>query len=457
MKDINYKLIESYKNNDLKTFFVLMDEYMQLGFGLDFEMILGYVKMLIKNRKYDEAYLILKSLEKDVDKYDIAEELCDAYIYCFKPHDAYNLYNSSEKEFKDKSLLIKIYLLEGKVRKAKEVLEQVLREGLPTYKRKEILECRSKIINYYQKGQFIETEYSCFIKNGNKLEEGHIVYLKSRPKRILCSLGDQKADRRPYMIWKIDGNDVYMFQVSTKCREKDYKLYAHNNYNCSQDRKIKDNVCHTTLDNILSVQDKVRDDDYKIIMKKTVKSLCLGKHAKVGESLDFMNYYVGEPKKYNIIEYIDSMRDMKYYLVMDVANYGYNVVEVDIKKNKIIDFKMKKLKKDKGIFKIMRISEDQINKYLEQLEEQNKLDDLSWKKVISKNIKYIVLTEVNGICYCINDAYSPSYIQCIEINKEDIDCIVEELTKEEILRIRKLLKQSDTKNGVKKKIKEIIY
>ena len=108
-------------------------------------------------------------------------------------------------------------------------------------------------------------------------------------------------------------------------------------------------------------------------------------------------------------------------------------------------------------YKLTHISEDQINKYLEQLEEQNKIDDLSWKKVISKNIKYIVLTEVDDICYCINDVYSTSYIQCIEINKEDIDCIVEELTKEEILRIRELLKQSDTKNGVKKKIKEIIY
>ena len=75
-------------------------------------------------------------------------------------------------------------------------------------------------------------------------------------------------------------------------------------------------------------------------------------------------------------------------------------------------------------------------KIISSYEEQNKIDDLPRKKVISKNIKYIVLTEVDDICYCINDVYSPSYIQCIEINKEDIDCIVEELTKEEILRIK---------------------
>ena len=171
-----------------------------------------------------------------------------------------------------------------------------------------------------------------------------------------------------------------------------------------------------------------------------------------------MNFYVGEPKKYNIIKYLDqNLKKIKYYLVMDVVNYGYDVVEVDISENKIIDFNVKKFKKDKGIYKILKISSEQKDNYLEQINKNKELNDLSWKKVLSKNIKYIVLTEVDGICYCINDAYSPSYIQCIEINKEDIDCIVEELTKEEILRIRKLLKQSDTKNGVKKKIKELIY
>ena len=45
----------------------------------------------------------------------------------------------------------------------------------------------------------------------------------------------------------------------------------------------------------------------------------------------------------------------------------------------------------------------------------------------------------------------------MEINKDDIDCIVEELTKEEILHIKKLLLESDKTNGFKKKIKELIY
>ena len=53
--------------------------------------------------------------------------------------------------------------------------------------------------------------------------------------------------------------------------------------------------------------------------------------------------------------------------------------------------------------------------------------------------------------------YSPSYVQCIEINKDNIDSTDEELTYDEIVYIRKLLRQTDTKNGVAKKIKKIVY
>ena len=457
MENLNYKLIEAYKNNDLVNYLKYMDEYIKLGYGFDFEMILGYAKMLIKNRKYESAYKVLKSLEKIVDKYDIREELCDAYIYCFKPHDAHKLYIDRDKDFKDKSLLIKIYLLEGKVKKAYDALEQVLREGLPIYKRKEILECRSKIINHYQNGQFIETEYSCFIQNGNKLEPGYIVFLKNRPDSTISSHGDYKLDRRPYMIWKIENDNVYMFPLTTKGSKKDY-IISKGKYHKYKDRTIMDRLCKTTLNNILTVRDKISDEDYENIIDKAFKSIYFGERSQLSESTYFMNSYVGEVKLHDIFESIDlNSRLSKYYFVIEIVNRGYKVVEVDTKKNRIIDYSKKTFRKNKGVFKIIKLSDDVKNSYLEQINEYEKREDLSWKKVISKNIKYIVLTEVDGICYSLNDAYSPSYIQCIEINKKDIDCIGEELTKEEILHIKKFLQESDKTNSFKKKIKELIY
>lgn len=460
MEDIKYKLIQTYKNYDFDVYLQFIDEYMEKGYGFDYDMILSYAKALRKTRKFDKAYFILKSLEKQVNKYDIAEELIKEYLFCFKPDDALILYNSRVKDFKDKSILIKIYLLQGKVKEAKEVLEKLLNGGLINKDDKKIRKYQSDINNYYKYGSFIETEYLSFIKNGNKLEEGHVVFLKNSPVSFLSNFNDDKAAKRPYLIWKIDGNKVYMFPMKNKCNSEDFIISKEKYHNSYQDRTIKDSMCITNFNNILTVKDKLYDEDYKLIINRAFKTLYFGDQRQLNESLEFMKHYIGDISNYDIIEYIDlKTRENKYYLVIEIINLDFKVVEVNLKENIVLDYEIKNFNKYKGIFNIIKIPEDQKKKYLEQIENNNsnKKNDLSWKRVISKKAKYIVLTESDGICYCINNVYSPSYIQCTEILKEDIDYVYESLDKEEILRIRTLLRQTDTKNGVKKKIKQFIY
>lgn len=68
-------------------------------------------------------------------------------------------------------------------------------------------------------------------------------------------------------------------------------------------------------------------------------------------------------------------------------------------------------------------------------------------------MNYIVLMENDNVCYCINQLYSSSYIECCEIDKSKIDTIGEKLTKDEIIYIRKILIHSDINKVFKKKIK----
>ena len=140
---------------------------------------------------------------------------------------------------------------------------------------------------------------------------------------------------------------------------------------------------------------------------------------------------------------------------MDINYKEYRVVEVDLEKSLIKYDTVKNIRKDNIIFEIITLSEEQINIFLSQFSEKKESDDLSWKKVKVKGIKYIVIKEKNNICYCLNELYSPSYVQCIEINKDDIESVDEVVSKEEMVYIRKLLKQSDVNKG-KKKVK-IIY
>lgn len=155
MEDLHFKLIQSYKNCDYDIYINFMDEYSKKGYGFEYEMILGYAKILRKTRKYDQAYKILKILERQVDKYDIVEDLCKEYINCFKPNDAFRLYNLKKINFRYKSILIKMYLLQGKVKDAKEVLDEALNTKLHDNDYKLIMKYKYEIDNYYKYGSFI--------------------------------------------------------------------------------------------------------------------------------------------------------------------------------------------------------------------------------------------------------------------------------------------------------------
>ena len=124
----------------------------------------------------------------------------------------------------NKILLLRIYLLEGRVEDVKKVMDELLKDNSYQFDQKIISKYKIMIDNNLKYGSFIETEYSCFIENGNKLEGGYIVFLKSTPLVEDKDYGDLKANYRPYMIWKIEDNDVYLFPLDLNYNDSDYKL-----------------------------------------------------------------------------------------------------------------------------------------------------------------------------------------------------------------------------------------
>ena len=312
------------------------------------------------------------------------------------------------------------------------------------------MELKNIIYNNYKYNSFIKTEYKSFIENGNKLQKGHIVYLKNSPSRI--HYGDYKCAIRPYLIWNIQDETIYLFPLTTQCNKKTFIISKKKYPNNTQDMAVVNNTCKTTKDNILAIYSKLFNEDFNNILKNIFNSYRYGYRSIIKENEEFIKYYSGEPETFDIIEYINpSTREKLYYFIVEINDTVYKGIEIDVEKNLIVDKTIKKIKKNQAIFKIIKPSQEQLSILSSQIKETN---TLSWKKVKSKGIKYICLTEENNICYCINEMYSPSYVQCIEINKDNIDSTDEELTYDEIVYIRKLLRQTDTKNRVAKKIKK---
>ena len=436
------ELYDIYYKKDFKTFLEKFEKYLENGYGIEDTLIGCYIHALITTKKYDKAYKILKSLEKNVKEFDSYEDLARLYVKCFKPKDAERMINSKETPIKDYLNLIKMNLLEGNVKEAEKILDARLKvETNPRYL-KRLRSYERLIVNNQEKGAYIETEYECFKENGNKLEPGHIVYLKDSPQSKI-KWHDVKVIERPYMIWKIEENKIYIFPVSTKEQKNSYKLFSQKYPNSTSDRVIKYNLYYTTEDNILTVKDKLLDEDFKVVIDN-LYYVTFFSTKKPNQPEYTMQEFIGNIWKYDIIMDIEQgiITKPKFYLVLDVNDTNYRVIEIDLKDKRVLGLKSQNFKKDKIIYDVVRINENDKNIFLKQLSEQVALKTLIGKKVTTNNNRYIIVDEDKENYLCIDEMYSSSYINVEVVPKEEIKTITGETNEEELERIKVLIKEN---------------
>ena len=437
------ELYNIYYNKDFETFIKKFNEYIKNGYGIEDTLVGCYIHALIATKKYEKAYKILKMLEKDVKKFDTYEDLARLYVKCFKPKDAERMINLKKTPINDYLNLVKIKLLEGKVEEAEKILNTCMKNEIDPKHLRRLRSYERLIINHQEKGAYIETEYECFKENGNKLEPGHIVFLKDLPKSNI-KWHDAKAIDRPYMIWKIEKENIYLFPVSTRERKKAYKLFMQKYPNSTSDRTIKYTPCYTTEDNILTVRDKVLDEDFKVIIDNLYQEKCISsEHFKL-QNIYPLQEYIDTIWKYDIIMNIDQNknRKIKNYLVLDVEDEYYRVIEIDLKEKRVIGLESKVINKDRIIYDVIRLKKNDLEKLIEQLREQVKLKTLVGKKATANDIRYIVVDEDKEYYLCIDEIYSTSYINVEAVPKSEFETITGEITKEELKHIKTLIEQN---------------
>ena len=436
----NQILYNLYYNKEFKKFLEEFEKYLEYGYGIEDTLIGCYIHSLITTKQYDKAYKLLKQLEKDMNMNNSHEDLARLYVKCFKTKDAERIINMMKTPVKDYITLIKIKLLEGKFEEAQKIIDSCLKTETDPNHLRRLRSYERLIINHVEKGAYIETTYESFKENGNVLEPGHIVFLKDYPKSEI-KWYDTKIIDRPYMIWKIEGNDLYIFPVTTKDRYKSYKLFSQKYPNSLSDRTIKYNLLTTTEDNVLTVQDKVLEEDFKVIIDNLYQSTYFSSKEAKTRNRYFMQEYLGTIMKYDVIKHLEnrSYSQAKFYLVLDVEEDFYRVIEIDLKKSKVIGVKSEAFKKDRTVYDVIRLNQEQVDNYVIQLSEQVTNKSLIGKKVTANNIKYIVVDEDKENYLCIDEMYSSSYINVEVVNKDDIKTVYGEVSEEELDKIKSLL------------------
>ena len=437
------ELLTAYNKGLYERFITLFNDYLNQGYGIDYGLITRYVLSAIRLRKFERAYNICKLVEDTNNNPEVDNDLFLYYSLIFKLKDAERILNKGNVNLKDKTPIVRLYLLQGNIDKAEQVLNEYLRQE-PT---QELYELQRQIYNKRRYDSFIEIEYQSLLNKGETLQPGHIVFLKQTPSSLADINKDEKNANRPYMIWKIEGKKLYLFPVTTSNMDNKYKLYKQNYRNSIGDRVIKDNLCYTNIDNVLSVCDKVIPEDFNNILKALYKTIYLSRSKKEKESNDFFMQKYHKPIEINDVLVIvdDNTKERLYYFVINSEENHYKVIEVNSDFH-VISSKIELFRHDRLVYNVITIQEEQIQEIRSKIPHNLLIKSFLGAIIETIEGKFIVLGENKKYCICINVLYSPSYINLSTIKKDDIINTYGFKTPEEVEDIKEMILRNTHNN-----------
>lgn len=358
------ELYQAYREKNYKKFLELFNEYLEQGYGVDIPIINTYVIALTKLRKYEEATRVLKNVEKELIKDRLITPVVNSYIRCFKTEEAERVINTYGVEDLDPLVLVELYLLEGRLDDAR-LETRIIRKNynLDEYQKNRLNKYEKILYNHEYKNGLIETEYDAFVKNGNVLKPGHIIFLKNKPETDSRVSEDIRAINRSYMVWKVDGEKLYLFPVTSVCK-KGYKLLHQKYPNSMGDRVVKNNPCTCYKKDVLSVKDRVLIEDYPLVLKAIYDSLYYGSEEQRDINKEFIKYYLKKPEPFRVVE---TVKDKVHYTYL-VTGIKENIeaVEIDLEEQDIISDKVT-FDKDTLFYNVYDLEEPYVNYFKDLL------------------------------------------------------------------------------------------
>ena len=435
MTTIKEEIIGNFINHRYEQCQELFDKYFKTGYGIDFELIVYYIKLLNRNRHYADSYRMLKLLEKGLYSYpEIASDLFEEYYHSFNHDDAERMLNTGLVREANIANVVETFMCLGKVEKAKELLDRYMQTSYT----ERLGKLRTEIENHERYGAFLRIDYKPFVKNGGRLEPGHVVYLNNEPDSDCYFEEEAKLGRRPYLIWKIDEDDIHLFPLTSRVSViGKYVLKKAKYLNADCDRTVIDKSCTTKEDNVRIVIDKIDDRDLKEVLTTTYNFIYYSNDRVQKEgNKEFMQEFHQELEKHNVICTIDkNTRARKYYYIVDVKDDSYIVVEID-HSLRVLDDKAETFKKDRLFFKAYAPSSEQIDRISSQLPPHLLVTSLLGATVevnnnrFMLNGRYIVIYEKGDFCIGITELHSPTWFRVVTFKKEDIKntfgCVSEE-------------------------------
>ena len=296
---------------------------------LDISIIKIYIECLIKLNLIDRAYYEIESAIKMFPDIYSDEQLARRYIYCDKIDLAEKIIKNGFTNDKAYYRVSVSYLLHGYYNYAKYWFEKFISISDDE---EDITRARGylrEIHNYFIKGEFVPTNYLKFKRDGYSLEPGHIFYSK----HVDLGFEDDRKSSKPYMVWKVENNNVYCFPV-VRARENEkkynYILRKEKYPNYTFNRKVKDSLACVDEKYIEKIVSVVKYFDYQEVIACIYRSICFTNDTSACEKFFYeyikeMDIQIGDIVSIPNCE----KRQIKLYYIVDMFDDSYRALKIE--------------------------------------------------------------------------------------------------------------------------------
>lgn len=336
------ELNKLYISGQYQEYLDLFSENIIDCFNMDFTTICRYAGSLIQLHKYEEGYQALKKLESYCRKDEDKIELAFNYYYCGKCEDALRILSDvkvvTPRRF---YLLAKIYLFKGEIYEAKQYIKYIFHYFPDSEYSKKCYNLMKSIKNNAFRNSFIEMGYDYFTQSGKQIEPGYIVYIKSAEQLDCKYKGkDAKDYKRPYIIWRVDGNKLYVSPITHIYSKYRYALFLQDYPNSRYERYVINSYCITNTDNIYSVCDKLKENELDRVIEFIHSGLYFNEGVDEEDKKEFYDIVNGKASVGDIVVFSDDFKSRTtktFYIAGEFEDnflgYVLNPITFEVKDN----------------------------------------------------------------------------------------------------------------------------
>lgn len=420
-----------YDNGEYEKTLMKIEKYFNMDNNGIFDGLMNiYIECLIKLGRLDDAYKNFELMLEMYPYYYNVFEMIIKYIDCCKEDRVNEVLENNVFSVYEIFYIARRCYFNGLYDKSLELFKYFVENSNNEIRNGSALEYIRKLeLHKDNPSLFLDVSYSYFKANGCKLEPGYIIcvdkvmdYFKGNEFN-----DDPKLSKRPYMVWRVEGNKIYAFPISTQVKRVKDDILRKEDYPVRNfDRVALTGMVCLRENDVLTVIDKVNENDYQEIINALYRSICCMKDVPKVATQYFVKKMTEElvvlENDVIVVRDIDKKIQKYYFVIEKVKNINkYKVIELEhgYKGFKVKNMKLNEISMRTPVLSIIKLDKKQINKIKKELPVNFKNIDLSGSVIKYNGINLELMLEEKDFYVCINRSlsYPPSYYKIVFIDK----------------------------------------